>query len=195
MRFGFAKEEIQGRGISSQVAEGGQLARGGISCGIDPFRKKQAPREPVATAIRASVGLAPSRFEDLRNLRKSWIKVWMVSDLVGSSGELPQAWLVIDWPEQRPQPYHIYTAWLDGPPDRIGLLRLSRQRFQIEQYFQRDKDDLGLDHFEGRSWRGFHHHLALAAVACHFILLVFLRAKKKLLPSRGRRFSERSGHC
>jgi SRSO17 transposase len=87
---------------------------------------------------------------------------------------------------RRASPNHIYTAWLDGPPERISLLRLSRQRFQIEQYFQRDKDDLGLDHFEGRSWRGFHHHLALAATAYLFVLLVFLRAKKNFLPHVGR---------
>jgi len=117
--------------------------------------------------------------------RLAWVKAWMVSDLQESSGELPETWLVIDWPEQSPEPYHIYTAWLDGPPERIGLLRLSRQRFQIEQYFQRDKDDLGLDHFEGRSWREFHHHLALAAAAYLFILLVFLRAKKNFFPHVG----------
>ncbi len=60
----------------------------------------------------------------------------------------------------------------------MRCLKLSRSRWHIEQYFQRSKDDLGLDHFEGRSWRGFHHHLALSAVAYLFILVVYLRAKK-----------------
>ena len=118
--------------------------------------------------------------------RLAWIKVWMISDLDESSGNIPATWLVFDWPEANAEPYHIYTAWLDGPPERLKLLRLSRQRFQIEQYFQRDKDDLGLDHFEGRSWQGFHHHLALAATAYLFILLVFLRAKKNFVPHVGR---------
>jgi hypothetical protein len=53
----------------------------------------------------------------------------MVSDLQASSGELPETWLVIDWPERSPEPYHIYTAWPDGLPERIGLLCLSRKRF------------------------------------------------------------------
>ena len=118
--------------------------------------------------------------------RMAWIRAWMVSDLAEDSSEIPETWLVFDWPQGQPEPYHIYTAWLDGPPERISLLRLSRQRFQIEQYFQRDKDDLGLDHFEGRSWRGFHHHLALAATAYLFVLLVFLRAKKNFFPHVGR---------
>jgi SRSO17 transposase len=57
-------------------------------------------------------------------------------------------------------------------------LKLSRSRWHVEQYFRRSKDDLGLDHFEGRSWRGFHHHLALSALAYLFILTQYLRAKK-----------------
>jgi hypothetical protein len=48
----------------------------------------------------------------------------------------------------------------------------------VEQFFQRDKTDLGLDHYEGRSWRGFHHHLALAAVAYLFVLVIYLRSKR-----------------
>jgi hypothetical protein len=58
------------------------------------------------------------------------------------------------------------------------LLRLSRSRWNIEQYFQRAKDDLGLDHYEGRSWRGFHHHLVMAVLAYLFVVVVFLDAKK-----------------
>lgn len=57
-------------------------------------------------------------------------------------------------------------------------LKVSRSRWLIEQYFQRGKKDLGLDHFEGRSWRGFHHHLVLSAVARLFILTQYLRVKK-----------------
>jgi len=149
----------------------------------------------AASVLEIARGLPLSQWQHCRwsgaagrtySTRLAWIKVWMVSDLQEDSGELPETWLIVDWPEQSPDPYHIYTAWLDGPPERISLLRLSRQRFQIEQYFQRDKDDLGLDHFEGRSWRGFHHHLALAAAAYLFILLVFLRAKKNFLPHVGR---------
>jgi hypothetical protein len=57
-------------------------------------------------------------------------------------------------------------------------VKLSRSRWHVEQYFQCSKTDLGLDHFEGRSWRGFHHYLVLSAVAYIFILTVYLRSKK-----------------
>ena len=61
---------------------------------------------------------------------------------------------------------------------RIISTYVGALRERGEQYFQRSKDDLGLDHFEGRSWRGFHHHLVLAAIAYLFILTVYLRTKK-----------------
>ncbi|MEI7728788.1 MAG: transposase [Verrucomicrobiota bacterium] len=67
---------------------------------------------------------------------------------------------------------------LHRPPTVTRSLRLSRSRWNIEQYFQRGKDDLGLDHFEGRSWLGFHHHLVMAVLAYLFVVVVFLDAIK-----------------
>jgi Transposase DDE domain len=97
--------------------------------------------------------------------------------LAPREGERKKVWLVVDWPAGDTEPYHYYLADFHGPPTKARCLKLSRSRWHIEQYFQRSKDDLGLDHFEGRSWRGFHHHLVLSAVAYRFILTVYLRRK------------------
>ena len=115
-----------------------------------------------------------------RQTRIAWLAVYALSDLDRDTGEWPQTWLVVDWPEGDAEPYHIYLAWLKDGPVPIRCLRLSRGRSAVEQFFQRDKTDLGLDHYEGRSWRGFHHHLALAAVAYLFVLVIYLRSKKNL---------------
>jgi SRSO17 transposase len=112
-----------------------------------------------------------------RRTRLAWLEVYLAHGLRETGGELEKVWLVVDWP-QGEQPYHFYLAAFKSPPTKARCLRLSRSRWHIEQYFQRSKDDLGLDHFEGRSWRGFHHHLALSAVAYLFVLVVYLRAKK-----------------
>jgi len=85
---------------------------------------------------------------------------------------------VVDWPEGAAEAYHYYLAHLHRKPTVARILRLSRSRWNIEQYFQRAKDDLGLDHYEGRSWRGFHHHLVMAVLAYLFVVVVFLEAKK-----------------
>lgn len=113
-----------------------------------------------------------------RHTRIAWLAVYVLSDLDPDTGEWPQTWLVVDWPEGDAEPYHIYLTRLQTAPVPIRCLRLSRGRFVVEQFFQRDKTDLGLDHYEGRTWLGFHHHLALAAVAYLFVLVVYLRSKK-----------------
>jgi SRSO17 transposase len=113
-----------------------------------------------------------------RRTRLAWIEVYLAHGLRETGGELEKVRLVVDWPQGDEKPYHYYLAEFKSQPTKARCLRLSRSRWHIEQYFQRAKDDLGLDHFEGRSWRGFHHHLALSAVAYLFILVVYLRAKK-----------------
>lgn len=113
-----------------------------------------------------------------RQTRLAWIAVYLLSDLDPETGDWPQSWLVADWPTDQAEPFRIYTAWFKSAPLKNRCLQLSRGRCAIEQFFQRDKTDLGLDHYEGRSWRGFHHHLVLAALAYLFVSAVYLRAKK-----------------
>jgi SRSO17 transposase len=120
-----------------------------------------------------------------RATRLAWKLIYLNSDLDESSGEWLPCWLVVDWPEGQADPYHVYVAWLKQPPAKGRMLRLSRGRWPIEQYFQRGKDDLGLDHYEGRSWRGFHHHLTMSAIAYLFVVVDYLRTKKNFWPDVG----------
>jgi SRSO17 transposase len=158
-----------------------------------PTERKIKRRHVTATAPASqtleeiAAGLANSAWKHCswkavegktRRTRLAWIEVYLAHGLRKPEGELEKVWLVVDWPQGDEQPYHYYLAEFKGQPTKARCLKLSRSRWHIEQYFQRSKDDLGLDHFEGRSWRGFHHHLALSAVAYLFILAVYLRAKK-----------------
>jgi SRSO17 transposase len=113
-----------------------------------------------------------------RQTRLAWMKVYLPSALDRGAETLEELWLVADWPKGQTQPYHFYLAHLHRAPAPSRCLRLSRSRWNVEQYFQRAKDDLGLDHFEGRSWRGFHHHLMMAVLAYLFVVVIYLRAKK-----------------
>jgi SRSO17 transposase len=119
-----------------------------------------------------------SASDKTRQTRLAWIKVYLPGALDRGAASLEELWLVVDWPEADAEPYHYYLAHLHRPPHKARLLQLSRARWNIEQYFQRAKTDLGLDHFEGRSWRGFHHHLIMAVLAYLFVTVIYLRAKK-----------------
>ena len=120
----------------------------------------------------------PAADGQTRRTRLGWMEVYLPGSLERGAHHLERLWLVVDWPEGDPEAYHYYLAHLHRPPKKALCLRLSRSRWQIEQYFQRAKTDLGLDHFEGRSWRGFHHHLLLAVLAYLFVTAVHLRVKK-----------------
>ena len=76
-------------------------------------------------------------------------------------------WLLIEWPAAEKQPTKY---WLSTVSDKVSikeLVRLVKIRWRIERDYQEMKDELGLDHYEGRGWRGFHHHgvLCIAAYA------------------------------
>ncbi len=76
-------------------------------------------------------------------------------------------WRLIEWPTGEPAPT---TYWLSTVADDVALedlVRLAKLRWRIERDVQELKDELGLDHYEGRGWRGVHHHgiLCLAAYA------------------------------
>jgi len=129
----------------------------------------------ITTSNSISVKAAAGR---ARRTRLAWCEVCLERRLRQGEGELEKAWLLVDWPRGEAEPCHYYLAHLHRPPRRARCLKLTRSRWHIEQYLQRSKDDLGLDHFEGRSWRGFHHHLVLFAVAYLFILTQYLRANK-----------------
>jgi len=113
-----------------------------------------------------------------RRTRLAWCEVYLQHKLREGDDQLERLWLVVDWPAGEAEPYHYALAHFHQPPRRARCLRLSRSRWHVEQYFQRSKDDLGLDHFEGRTWRGFHHHLVLSALAYLFILTRYVRTKK-----------------
>ena len=65
-------------------------------------------------------------------------------------------------------------------------MRRWHERWKIEQGYQQMKEELGLDHFEGRSWRGFHHHAALVLLAFGFLALEARRAKAAPPPKKSR---------
>jgi SRSO17 transposase len=78
-------------------------------------------------------------------------------------------WLVIQWAQGDSA---ASKSWLSTmPPDtsHAQLVRLAKLRWRIERDYQELKDEFGLDHFEGRSWRGFHHHAALCIAAYAFL--------------------------
>ncbi len=90
----------------------------------------------------------------------------------------PVEWLLIEWPPGTSEPTKF---WLSNLPESTPLQELvywAKIRWWVEQNYQQLKDDLGLDHFEGRSWAGWHHHVTLAMTAFDFLVMEGFRSKK-----------------
>ena len=92
--------------------------------------------------------------------------------------ELLVRWLLVEWPTGNAAPVKY---WLSNLPERtpiVELVRLARLRWRVEQDYRECKGGLGLDHFEGRGWPGWHHHVTLVSVAHGFLTLERLRSPK-----------------
>jgi SRSO17 transposase len=80
-----------------------------------------------------------------------------------------EEWLLIEWPAGEAGPTKYWLSTLPPTASRADLVRLAKLRWRIERDYQELKDELGLDHFEGRGWRGFHHHATLCIAAYAFL--------------------------
>jgi SRSO17 transposase len=92
-------------------------------------------------------------------------------------GELPVRWLVAEWPDGEPEPVKYWLATLPTDTPLEQLVHLAKLRWRVEHDYRELKDALGLDHFEGRSWQGWHHHVTLVSVAHAFVTLERLDPK------------------
>jgi SRSO17 transposase len=82
-----------------------------------------------------------------------------------------EEWLIIEWPAGAEAPTDYWLSNLPARTSRERLARLARLRWTIELDFRQLKGELGLDHYEGRSYAGFHHHTALVTCALAFLTL------------------------
>jgi SRSO17 transposase len=87
------------------------------------------------------------------------------------AGPGPEVWLLSEWPRGEPAPTKYYLSSLPATTPLRTLVRFGKLRWRIERDYQELKGELGLDHFEGRTWSGFHHHVALCAAAHAFLAL------------------------
>jgi SRSO17 transposase len=85
--------------------------------------------------------------------------------------ELRPVWLIVEDTGDKKRPFKFYFSNLPESTSLKRLVKLIKLRWRVERDYQELKGELGLDHFEGRSWRGFHHHATLCAVAHGFLAL------------------------
>jgi len=98
-------------------------------------------------------------------------------DRWGTGAEVPprEEWLIAEWPKGKSEPTDYWISNLPASTKPGRLARLARLRWKIELDYRQLKGELGLDHYEGRSWLGWYHHTALLTAAHGFLTLERLR--------------------
>jgi SRSO17 transposase len=119
--------------------------------------------------------------EGSKGKMSSRFAAWRVRPAHGlSAGAEPRAacWLLAEWPEGEAAPTKFFFSNL--PPDTSvrQLVRTTKSRWWVEHSYKEMKDEMGLDHFEGRGWTGWHHHVTLVLLAYAFVVLHRQRRKK-----------------
>jgi SRSO17 transposase len=163
-------------------------------------RPPAARSRPVKTGRRDQVDLVSVKELALGLRKKGWRMIkwregsaeWLSSRFarvrvrVGHRHQPPQCqskeWLLIEWPEGEQEPTQY---WLSTLPENISLHRLintAKLRWRIERDYQELKQEVGLGHYEGRGWRGFHHHATLCIAAYGFLI-----SERETIPPSGPR--------
>ena len=115
-------------------------------------------------------------------LRSRFARVRVHARGEGCTPDEPEEWLLIEWPKGETAPTKY---WLSTLPRNIafdGLVDITMMRWRIERDYQDLKQEVGLGHFEGRGWRGFHHHATMCIAAYGFLI----SERGAIPPSEGR---------
>lgn len=82
----------------------------------------------------------------------------------------PDEWLLMEWPKGEAEPTKYWVSTLPPTTKLKALVKMAKHRWIIERDYEELKQELGLGHFEGRNWRGFHHHATLCIAAYGFLV-------------------------
>jgi hypothetical protein len=91
--------------------------------------------------------------------------------------DLPEAWLIAEWPAGAAEPIKYWLSNLPAGTAKRTLVRWAKLRWRIEHDYREVKTGLGLDHYEGHTWQGWHHHVTLVSAAHAFCTLQRLDPK------------------
>ena len=101
-------------------------------------------------------------------LSSRFARVQYARPAAGGTGE--EEWLLVEWPKAQTSPRSSGSAALPHDIAWARMIDLAKLRWRIERDYQELKQELGLGHFEGRSWRGFHHHATMCIAAYGFLI-------------------------
>jgi SRSO17 transposase len=147
--------------------------------GRPPKLRQRAPHHQPVSAQDLAAGLPLSAWQTIlwRNGMKkkpgsrfAAVRVRPANRDYERSEPLPEQWLLIEWPKQEAHPTKYWLGNLAADTSLATLVVTANRRWIIERDYEELKQELGLGHYEGRGWRGFHHHATLCIAAYGFLI-------------------------
>jgi len=147
--------------------------------GRPPSLVRRHPRHHPVTACELAMSLPASAWKTVSwregtrkelSSRFAAVRIRPAHRDYWSSQPRAEEWLLIEWPKQEKEPIKYWLSTLPADTKLRDLVRLAKHRWIIERDYEELKQELGLGHYEGRGWRGFHHHLTLCTAAYGFLV-------------------------
>lgn len=147
--------------------------------GRPPKRLRRTPDHAPVSVAELAQELPPERFQTITwregtrgrmQARCAAVRVRPAHRDTWRQEPRAEEWLLIEWPKGEAEPTKFWLSTVSPDISLVDLVHLAKTRWRIERDFQELKDEIGLDHYEGRGWRGFHHHGALCIAAYAFLV-------------------------
>ena len=146
--------------------------------GMKPHRWN-AEKHPPVSVLKLAQDAGEAVFEEIRWREGSsadlssrfWaIRVFSAHHASGRGGPALQEWLLVEWPEGAGKPTKFWLATLPEESTLRQLVHIVMMGWRVERNYEELKSEIGLNHFEGRGWRGFHHHTTMCIAAYAFLV-------------------------
>jgi SRSO17 transposase len=166
-----------GRAFAARIQPQTLVWKPGVRPGLPPKKgRRDAPNTTSVKNLALSLRARAWRTIKWREGTNEWLssRFARVRVHVASSHERPvkpaNAWLLIEWPEGQEAPTKYWLSTLAQNISFRDLVDAAKLRWRIERDYEELKQEVGLGHYEGRGWRGFHHHATLCIAAYGFLI-------------------------
>ena len=147
--------------------------------GAPPKRLRRAPDHQPLSVKQLALGLPSTAWKDIGwrqgshgilRSRFAGVRIRPAHRDEKRTEPRPEEWLLMEWPKEASEPTKYWLSNLPVKTSLKSLVKLAKHRWVIERDYEELKQELGLGHYEGRGWRGFHHHATLCIAAYGFLM-------------------------
>jgi SRSO17 transposase len=147
--------------------------------GATPKRLRRAPDHQPLAVKQLAIGLPSSAWkgigwrqgsQGMLRSRFAAVRVRPAHRDEKRTEPRSEEWLLIEWPKKESEPTKYWLSTLPEKTSLKSLVKMAKHRWIIERDYEELKQELGLGHYEGRGWRGFHHHASLCIAAYGFLI-------------------------